>query len=100
MRNRIYITSIYEPTIESISFSIIILTSESSNVTIGSAELIYDLSDISRVYHWKENWKKGEYKNIIMWKVRLFDANDPLTSLYIYINAFNGEIIGAGSISD
>ena len=66
----------------------------------GSAELIYDLSDISRVYHWKENWKKGEYKNIIMWKVRLFDENDPLTSLYIYINAVNGEIIGAGSISD
>ena len=65
-----------------------------------SAELIYDLSDISKWYHWNENWKKSEYKNIIMWKVRLFDENDPLTSLYIYINAVNGEVIGAGSISD
>lgn len=65
-----------------------------------SVELIYDLSDISKGYHWNENWKKSEYKNIIMWKVRLFDENDPLTSLYIYINAVNGEIIGAGSISD
>ena len=65
-----------------------------------SVELIYDLSDISKVYYWNENWKKSEYKNAIMWKVRLFDKNDPLTSLYIYINAVNGEVIGAGSMSD
>lgn len=36
----------------------------------------------------------------IMWKIRLFDKNDPLTSLYVYINAVNGSIIGAGDSSD
>ena len=35
-----------------------------------------------------------------MWKIRLFDENDPLTSLYIYIDAINGNVIGAGASSD
>ena len=35
-----------------------------------------------------------------MWRVRLFDENDPLTALYIYINALTGEVIGAGCQSD
>ena len=33
-------------------------------------------------------------------EIRLFDKNDPLTSLYIYVDAINGEIIGAGASSD
>ena len=35
-----------------------------------------------------------------MWKIRLFDENDPLTSLYIYIDAIDGDVIGAGASSD
>lgn len=65
-----------------------------------SAELISNLSDISKFYHWNEEWKKSEYEGILMWKIRLFDENDPLTSLYIYINAINGNVIGAGASSD
>ena len=41
-----------------------------------------------------------EYEGKTMWKIRLFDKNDPLTSLYIYVDAINGEIIGAGASSD
>ena len=35
-----------------------------------------------------------------MWKIFLSDENDPLTGLYIYIDAVNGNIIGAGAQSD
>lgn len=65
-----------------------------------SAELISNLSSISKFSHWNEEWKVSEYKNKLMWKVRLFDQNDPLTSLYIYVDAINGKIIGAGASSD
>ena len=71
-----------------------------SDIVIISAELISNLSDISKFYHWNEEWKKSEYEGILMWKIRLFDENDPLTSLYIYINAINGNVIGAGASSD
>ena len=65
-----------------------------------SAELISDLSDISKFYDWNENWQVSDYKNKLMWKIRLFDENDPLTSLYIYVDAINGKIVGAGDSSD
>lgn len=65
-----------------------------------SAELISDLSSISRFSHWNENWQVSDYRNTLMWKIRLFDENDPLTSLYIYVNAINGNIVGAGDSSD
>lgn len=65
-----------------------------------SAELIYDLDSISKFSHWNENWKTKDYKEKLMWKIQLFDRNDPLTNLYIYIDALNGEVIGAGSASD
>ena len=65
-----------------------------------SAELISDLSPISKGYHWNPNWQVGEYRNTLMWKIRLFDENDPLTNLYIYVNAINGDIVGAGDSSD
>lgn len=64
------------------------------------AELISNLSEISRIYHWREEWKMSDYNNKLMWKVRLFDMNDPLTNLYIYVDATNGNIIGAGEQSD
>ena len=35
-----------------------------------------------------------------MWKIVLFDQNDPLTNLCIYIDAISGEVIGAGASSD
>jgi len=65
-----------------------------------SIKLIVGLDDISRLYHWTEEWKKVDYENRMMWKIRLFDENDPLTSLYIYIDSNSGEIIGAGQASD
>ena len=65
-----------------------------------SGELILGLDEISRLYHWNNNWQIQEYQNKTIWKIRLFDRNDPLTNLYIYIDAINGAIIGAGSISD
>lgn len=65
-----------------------------------SGELILGLDDISRLYHWRAEWQNEEYEGKTMWKIRLFDKNDPLTSLYIYIDAINGEIIGAGASSD
>ena len=72
---------------------------ENQNDSI-SGELILGLDDISRLYHWRAEWQNEEYENKIMWKIRLFDKNDPLTSLYVYINAVNGTIIGAGDSSD
>ena len=65
-----------------------------------SIQLMVGLDDISKSYHWTEEWKKADYENRIMWKIRLFDENDPLTSLYIYIDSNSGEIIGAGKSSD
>ena len=37
---------------------------------------------------------------VSVWAVRLFDENDPLTSLYIYLNAETGLVLGAGILSD
>ena len=65
-----------------------------------AGELILGLDDISKLYHWRNEWKNEEYENKIMWKIRLFDRNDPLTNLYIYIDAINGKVIGAGDSSD
>lgn len=65
-----------------------------------SGELILGLDEISRLYHWNNNWQIQEYQNKTIWKIRLFDRNDPLTNLYIYIDAIDGTIIGAGAISD
>lgn len=74
-------------------------TRESENDSI-SGELILGLDDISRLAHWRAEWQNAEYEGKIMWKIRLFDKNDSLTSLYVYINAVNGSIIGAGDSSD
>lgn len=72
---------------------------ESENDSI-SRELIFGLDDISKLYHWKAEWQNEEYEEKTMWKIRLLDKNDPLTNLYIYIDAISGKIIGAGAESD
>lgn len=74
-------------------------TRESENDSI-LGELIFELDDISKLYHWKAEWQNEEYEGKTMWKIRLLDKNDPLTSLYIYIDAISGKIIGAGAESD
>lgn len=74
-------------------------TRESENDSI-SGELIFELNDISKLYYWKAEWQNEEYEGKIMWKIRLLDKNDPLTNLYIYIDAISGKIIGAGAESD
>ena len=65
-----------------------------------ASKLLYEMDDITRLYHWNEEWKISDYKNKLMWEIWLNDENDPLTNLYIYIDAYNGNIIGAGKASD
>ena len=70
-----------------------------------SAELIYSLDDINRVYYWENEWAKDSNVNNIfkgqpVWCIRLGDKNDPLTNLYIYVDATNGNVLGAGKSSD
>ncbi|MBQ6824648.1 MAG: serpin family protein [Clostridia bacterium] len=36
----------------------------------------------------------------LCWAVRLFDENDPLTTLYIYVDAYSGVVLGGGQLSD
>lgn len=70
-----------------------------------SAELIYSLDEIHRLYYWENEWAKDSninnlFKGQPVWCIRLGDKNDPLTSLYIYVDATNGSVIGAGKASD
>lgn len=74
--------------------------------TVVSAELLYSLDEIHRLYYWEQEWivKDSNGNNLYqgqpMWCVRLGDNNDPLTNLYIYVDATNGNILGAGKASD
>ncbi len=53
-----------------------------------------------RVY-WEKEWETEHYQNSgLLWAVRLFDEKDPLNSLYIYIDAVNGSVVGAGRLTD
>ena len=77
---------------------------ENGNYEI-SAELIYSLDDIHRIYYWEEDWAKDSninnlFKGQPVWCIRLGDKNDPLTNLYIYVDANNGKVVGAGKASD
>ena len=77
---------------------------ENGNYEI-SAELIYSLDDIHRLYYWEEDWAKDSninnlFKGQPVWCIRLGDKNDPLTNLYIYVDANNGKVVGAGKASD
>ena len=77
---------------------------ENGNYEI-SAELIYYLDDIHKAYYWEDEWAKDTninnvFKGQPVWCIRLGDKNDPLTNLYIYVDANNGEVVGAGKASD
>lgn len=69
------------------------------------AELIYTM-DNDKVYYWEEDWAVKDlngndlYQGQPVWYVRLGDKNDSLTSLYIYVDATNGNVVGAGKSSD
>lgn len=65
-----------------------------------SAKLCYGLEEIDKLYMWEESWKVEDYENKLMWQIRLLDENNPLTSLFIYVDAQNKNIIGAGQKSD
>ena len=78
----------------------VFLSRYNNDIKNASIELVSDLSNIGKSYYWNDAWKIKDYKNTLMWRVRLFDENDPLTALYIYINALTGEVIGAGCQSD
>lgn len=50
---------------------------------------------------WTKEWAaKDTDDHHILWSVRLFDENDPLCSLYLYIDAYTGKVIGGGELSD
>ena len=53
-----------------------------------------------RFYHWYSDWQVKDYQGKTIWVIDLFDRNDPLTNLYIFVDAINGEVIGAGQSSD
>lgn len=64
-------------------------------------ELIYGEDEITmKVHNWNPKWQINDYQGKIMWVVNLFDRNDPLTNLYIFVDAINGDVIGAGASSD
>lgn len=70
------------------------------NNQVLDAKLCYGLEEIDRLYMWEEEWKVSDYNDKLMWQIGLFDENDPLTSLYIYVDAKDGSIVGAGKMSD
>lgn len=78
---------------------------ENGNYEI-SGELLYSLDDIHKAYYWEDEWAVKDsngnnlYKGQPVWCIRLGDKNDPLTNLYIYVDANNGEVVGAGKASD
>lgn len=66
-----------------------------------SCELIVGPKNMKISTHfWREEWKQKPYEGKLIWVVRLFDKNDPLTNLFVYVDAIDGNIIGAGAASD
>ena len=67
--------------------------------------VVHSLDDIHRLYYWENDWAKDSninnvFKGQPVWCIRLGDKNDPLTNLYIYVDATNGNVVGAGQTSD
>ena len=50
--------------------------------------------------HWKEDWVTDKYKCQLMWKLVLPDEINLLSTLYLYIDAVNGDVLGGGFTSD
>lgn len=55
-----------------------------------------------QVGYWVKEWQTEHFTEYeqICWRIRLFDKNDPLTSLIMYIDAETGNVIGASELSD
>ena len=70
------------------------------------AKLVHDLTSGSNVYYWEDKWEVKDlngnslYRGQPLWYVRLDHEYDPLYSLYIYVDATNGNVVGAGQSSD
>ncbi len=50
---------------------------------------------------WVKEWASedlDDHHNL--WAVRLFDEKDPLCSLYLYLDVYNGKVVGGGTLSD
>ncbi len=50
---------------------------------------------------WQEKWKTEYYREgALCWEVRLSDNNDSLISLFLYIDAKTGNVVGGAELSD
>ena len=54
------------------------------------------------VMEWPAKDEDGKqlYHEQALWSVRFVDQNDPLTSLYVYVDAMTGDVLGAAPLSD
>ncbi|MBQ7090978.1 MAG: hypothetical protein IJN82_07640 [Clostridia bacterium] len=53
--------------------------------------------------YWKDEWESDRYDfnaDPLLWSVRLVDKNDPVVSVYIYLDVKSGEVMGAGTLRD
>ena len=62
--------------------------------------LLANVTNSNQIFYWDKVWQIEDLTNKIMWRIRLDDANDPLTSIYIFVDAQNGKVLGAGKSSD
>ena len=63
--------------------------------------LIPRLSEYMRLAVWREEWKTDQFKEQLMWSVMFEDENYDNSlkkCLYIFLNAKNGDLLGAGSL--
>ena len=63
--------------------------------------LIPRLSEYMRLAVWREEWKTDMFKEQLMWSVMFEDENYDNSlkkCLYIFLDAKNGDILGAGSL--
>ena len=68
----------------------------------GSGEFIPAGEELAPSIWWPGTDEDGEklYHGQALWSVRLFDQNDPLTSLVVYVDAMTGDVVGVGALSD
>ena len=50
--------------------------------------------------NWKKDWVTDKYKCQLMWALVLTDKINLLSTLYLYIDAVNGDVLGGGFTSD
>ena len=68
----------------------------------GSGEFIPAGEELHPVIQWHGTSEDGErlYHGQALWSVRFVDQNDSLTSLFVYVDAMTGDVVGVGSLSD